>query len=118
LANEDKALVEAAIYFPEVHEFKHGDLVRQKPGLMYVTIGDTCEPYKGNFGFVQWISTMVGTNDDPMHYTNLMNADCIVMAHNGRGGFCPILMDSRFLELAVESMARGDLSRDKDGLPG
>jgi len=98
----DKKLSDAAVSFPDRNEFKPGQLVKQKPGLRYVKAGETDEEYTGHFAFVQWINAMVGNDDNPMHPNNLLIADCIVMAYNGRGWFCPVLMDSRFIEPAVQ----------------
>ena len=99
---DDKMLCDAANDYLNKHDFETSMLVRQKKNFMYLTLGDTGETYEMNLSFVKWLEEpIVGTSDSPMSHDNLLIADCIVMAHNGKGGVTPLLMDSRFIEPAI-----------------
>lgn len=108
----DEDLIEAAKKFIERTKFKEGQLVRQKKHHTFLLLGDSSEVYTGNMAFVEWLPGVIGSDDNPIHHHNLIIADCIVMAHNGKGGLTPILMDSRFLEPADPLVPACDFSRD------
>jgi hypothetical protein len=118
MTEEDKMLSDAARDFLNRADFSVGQLVRLKKNLHLFTLGDTDKPYTGNFAFIQWVNSIVGTDDNPLGMHNVIIGDCLVMAHNGRGTVNPVLVDSRFIEPAVQSVARCDFSRNQDGLPG
>lgn len=89
--------------FSTKHEFKAGQIVRQKPGLSVITFGNdphsAPQVYRGPLVFVEKLNGPIsGCHDSPLHPDNLTVGDCVVIAPNAWGGCSPILMDTRFIE--------------------
>lgn len=97
----DEDLIEAAKNFLKRNDFTEGQLVRQKKHHAFLLFGETTDVYTKNMAFVEWLPGVLGSDENPLDHKNLIVADCVVIAHNGKGGVTPILMDSRFLEPAV-----------------